>query len=50
MRIRSLTIVCCIVICLSLTLGATFCSTANAQQSSATDQKKSLPDSPKFAC
>ena len=47
MRIRSLTIVCCIVICLSLTLGATFCSTANAQQSSATDQKKSLPDSPK---
>jgi hypothetical protein len=48
MRIRSLTIeLCCIVICLSLTLGATFCSTANAQQSSATDQKKSLPDSPK---
>jgi hypothetical protein len=32
---------------LSLTLGARFCSTAKAQQSTATDQKKSLPDSPK---
>ena len=48
MRIRSLTIeLCCIVICLFLTPAARFCSTANEQQSSVTDQKKPLPDAPK---
>ena len=48
MRIRSLTIeLCCIVICLVPPLAATYCSTANALQSSATDQKEALPDAPK---
>jgi len=47
-RIRSLTIeLCCIVICLVPPLAATYCSTANALQSSATDQKEALPDAPK---